>query len=198
MGSEEVNILGALDLSRIQCYNELVAGSGKSVFKSECSKVDKTRFVDSAGDDPELLLSIPFKSTMRIRGLCLSLGGEYGTCPARVRIYANMEGLDFSGLESFEPVQELVIRGPDVQAQEWYPLKVVKLGNVSHLYLHFSGRWSVPEHEQGEGSVRVYYVGLRAEVIAPRVGVVHAMYESRAQASDHKMELGGGTLTKKV
>lgn len=200
IGREELSVLSAIDLPRVVCYNEQSSGSGRLVFKAECSRVDKSQSMSSAGDDPEMLLSIPFTSNLRIRALCVSCGDAPGTCPARVRVYANCEGLDFSGLDTAPLVQEVPLTGPDASAELWHPLKVVKLGNVSHLHLHFSGRLGVPEEEQGEGSTRVFYVGLKAEVVAPKLGVVHAVYESRAQLSDHKNSehTGGGGVNLKL
>jgi hypothetical protein len=83
--------------------------------------------------------------------------------------------------------QELDLPSADEGAEVWHSLRVAKFSTVTSLQLYF-----FTEGGGGGGAppMRVYYVGLKAEVGAPKVGVVHATYESRAQLADHRQAEG--------
>ena len=182
----------AIPMAQVECFNEAVPGSGRLVLKLECSRASKATYCEAPPGDAELLLNIPFSAAVRLKALCVSGGdGEVG-CPASVKLFANSH-LDIAECRDAAATQELRLPTPDAAAEVWHNLRVAKFGAVHRLQLYFRGGG-----EEGEGpAMRVYYVGLKAEVGAPPVGVVHAVYEARAQLADHKQAEGlgaGGSL----
>ena len=194
---EEITLFSAIDFGRVQCFNEAAPGSGVRVFKAACSARDKGAHCESAGGDAELLFTVPFTSSVRLKALCVSAGegGAGGAgCPLRVKVFANAS-VDISDAADAAATQELLLTSPDAGAELWHSLKVARFGTVHQLQLYFSGRLGAPAGAgaSDEGPpIRIYYIGIRAEVGAPRVGVVHATYESRAQLADHKSEAPAG------
>lgn len=60
----------------------------------------------------------------------------------------------------------------------------MNFSSVSHLSLHF------PSNVSGGDETKVYYVGLKGDFTqAQRIGVVHAVYEARPLAKDHKQDI---------
>jgi len=173
-------LLRAIDAGGVSCLNEAVAGSAAGVLKAHCSRADKGRWLDSAGGGGEgggdLLLSIPFSSTVQLRALCVSAAP--GAAPARARLWANAPDLDFAAAEERAPAADVALGGPDEAADVWHALRAAKFNNLSSLQILLVGGG-------GAGATRVFFVGLRADVVGGRRGVVHATYESQAQRADH-------------
>jgi hypothetical protein len=51
---------------------------------------------------PELVVFIPFKGEMRIKAICV-IGGGDGECPARARLYKNVDTVDVNICEEKKP-----------------------------------------------------------------------------------------------
>ena len=192
---EEITLSSSIAFASVEAFNEAQEGSGRLVLKQECSRASKATYCEApAGGDAELLLNIPFTAPVRLRALCVSGGEGAPACarPTRVRLFANT-GLDIvEAAGAAAATQELELPSADAGAECWHALRVAKFGAVTHLQLYFSCSAS-----DGALPMRLYYVGLRAEVGPPRVGVVHAVYEVRAQLADHKQAegaAGGGSL----
>ena len=190
---EEIVLGGAIQMARVECFNESSPHSGRSVLKLECSRASKAAYCETPpGGDAELLLNIPFTASVRLRGLCVSGGEAPGGRPTRVRLFAN-SSLDIGECAAAAGTQELALPSADEGAEVWHSLRVAKFSTVTSLQLYF-----FTDGEGGGGGggggdpppMRVYYVGLKAEVGAPKLGVVHAVYESRAQLADHKQAEG--------
>ncbi|WVN85595.1 uncharacterized protein L203_100744 [Cryptococcus depauperatus CBS 7841] len=113
----------------------------------------------------QLILQIPFVSSVRLRTLVLHLPAPgHPHRPSRVRLYANARHCpDFRDLESVTPIMDIDIsqtpdgirRLPDGRrdVEEW-PLKVQKLSNVFSVTLLFT------EATTSQRST-VYFVGFK-------------------------------------
>lgn len=177
--SHGAEIVRTIDVANLRCLNEAISGSVARVFRSHCTRADKSAYLDSFGDDPELLLSVPFSCTVRLRSIVFSAGAP-PACPARARLFVNQPNLDFDGAATATPAQELVITGADENADGWHALRGAKFNNITSLQIHFTGNL-------GSGgdpaSVRIHFIGLRAEVTGFKGGVVNATYEVVPQAT---------------
>jgi hypothetical protein len=185
---DEIALQASINFAGIECFGEKASGSGRGLLKASCSRQAKAPYCESDGD-AELLLCIPFTADVRLKSLCVSAGTAAGTCPLRVKLFCNSHH-DIGEAAEAAATQELTLTTPDEAAELWHSLKIAKFNNCSKLQLYFSGRLGQPEGAEGP-DIRLYYVGLRAEAFTPRVGVVKAVYESRAQLSDHKAAEGG-------
>ena len=187
---EEVVLGSAIQMSQVECFNEASPDSGRTVLKLECSRASKAAYCETPpGGDAELLLNIPFTASVRLRGLCVSGGEAPGARPTRVRLFAN-SSLDIGECAEMAGTQELDLPGADEGAEVWHSLRVAKFSTVTSLQLYFFTEGGGGGGGGGAPPMRVYYVGLKAEVGAPKVGVVHATYESRAQLADHRQAEG--------
>ena len=71
IGVENANdLLGAIEIEKVRCFNEAVANSGKNVFKDNEDKFDKEKFIVS-DDGGEVLLVVPFIAQVKIRSICV-------------------------------------------------------------------------------------------------------------------------------
>jgi hypothetical protein len=171
--SHGAEIVRTIDVANLRCLNEALSGSVARVFRSHCTRADKAAFLDSFGDDPDLLLSVPFSCTVRLRSIVFSCGAPPG-CPARARLFVNQPNLDFDGAATATPAQELAITGADENADGWHALRGAKFNNITSLQIHFSGNLG---GGGDDASVRIFFVGLRAEVTGFKGGIVNATYE---------------------
>lgn len=182
---EDIPVLRSI--ARVSCLNEAEGGSAPRVFKAHCSSGEKAAYVESAGSDPELLFNIEFSSTVRLTGVCVSAGEAPGTCPQRLRLFANAPALDFGSAADSSPAQELTLPGPDAGGAVWHPVRAAKFNNLTSLQLLFTGRRGVEEEddEDGHPPVRIYFIGLKGVATGWKSSAVETSYEARPQLSDH-------------
>lgn len=184
-------LLRAIDFAGVRCLNEAIPGSCVNVLKAACSRSDHTRWLDSTSNDTDLLLSIPFTSTIQLRAICIS-GNRPPASPARVRLFVNRPDLDFATALDATPVQDFLLRA-DFNGDIWHSVRAARFNNLSSLQLFFSGRLgsddedggAVGGDDGGSSAVRIFYVGLRADISGRRVGAVHTTYETQALRTDH-------------
>lgn len=172
-------VLAAVDLPRVTCLNERIDGSCRKIFKAFSERRNKDTFMQSQDYDNELILHVPFVSSVRLKSFCLS-GGENGKCPSKVRIFTNRPDLDFDSVYDATPTQEIDIGSPDHEADLWYPLQVSKFNNVYSVAIHFSGNL-----EPSADDVEIYFVGLRGDNMGWKRGIVDAVYELRPLSQDN-------------
>uniref|UniRef100_A0A914W3S5 PITH domain-containing protein n=1 Tax=Plectus sambesii TaxID=2011161 RepID=A0A914W3S5_9BILA len=171
-----------IDLEKVACLNELVEGSGKTVFKPWDQRLIKDQYVQSDADE-ELLFNIPFTGQIKLKAVLL-VGGEGNSHPAKMRLFKNRPTMSFDDT-TIEPEQEFELTRDESGTVE-YPLRVAKFANLTHLSIHFPTNF-------GDESTKIYYIGLRGEFQGElRDQVVLAVYEARAIPQDHKGEIPEG------
>ncbi|WVR08239.1 hypothetical protein IAU60_005286 [Kwoniella sp. DSM 27419] len=153
---------------------------GRKVIKSWEAKDDDTLWCESEVDD-ELIIKIPFTSSVSLRSITLKAGPS-GQVPSAMHLFRDNPGLDFSDASSSTPTQSFDV--VDVREGVEYQVKAAKFNGLTSLTLYFPGNNSNGEEE----TTRVYYIGLRGTYTAlpQRPGVI--VYESSARPTDHKVD----------
>ncbi|RLN93157.1 hypothetical protein BBJ28_00008434 [Nothophytophthora sp. Chile5] len=155
-----------IDTSKLRVLNAQDPQAAAHPFKPFHERHDRSRFLASNDDDPELLLFIPF---------------------------TNRDDIDFSSANEL-PAQQTLNLAEDQSANIDYPLqrlppfttlcfccRVRKFQGVSSITLFV-------EDSFGGDETRIYYIGLKGESNKWRHGVVECVYEARPQPADHKVK----------
>ncbi|XP_046545888.1 PITH domain-containing protein 1-like isoform X1 [Haliotis rubra] len=165
-----------IDTERVECLNETLDGSGRTIFKPWDQRLDKDKYVESDVDE-ELIFNIPFTGSVKLKGVIV-IGGQDDSHPSRMRLFKNRPGMTFDDV-SIEAEQEYELH-PDPEGMLEYATKAARFNSVEHLTIHFPGNF-------GNDSTLVYYIGLRGDFTqARRHEVTICTYEARANPSDHK------------
>lgn len=165
-----------IDTEKVQCLNESVDGSGKTVFKPWEDRLDISKFVDSAVDH-ELLFYVPFTAPVKLKGIVI-IGGEDSQHPKDLKIFKNQPLLGFDAVQG--EADQRVELSKDYNGSIEYPLKVAKFNSVTSVLLFFP-------INHGAENTRIYYIGLRGEVSEPQPqGVVVATYEVAPNPAEHE------------
>uniref|UniRef100_A0A182JD90 PITH domain-containing protein n=1 Tax=Anopheles atroparvus TaxID=41427 RepID=A0A182JD90_ANOAO len=168
-----------IDMYNLECLNEEVEGSGKTVFKSYNERLNHDKFVTSDADE-ELLFNIPFTGNIKLKGIIM-IGADDETHPKKMRLFKNRPKMTFDDA-AVAADQEFALEKDTSGAIE-YSTKVVSFANVHHLSIH------IPSNYGGD-TTTVYYIGLKGEFSeAHRHGVTICTYESRPNVTDHKTNL---------
>ncbi|KAG2833082.1 hypothetical protein PC129_g4607 [Phytophthora cactorum] len=149
-------------------------------FKPFHERQDRSRFLASNDDDPEMIMFIPFTEAVSIKSICISGSAGDGTHPKAVKLFTNREDIDFSNANEL-PAQQKLDLAEDDTANIDYPLQVRKFQGVSSLTLFI-------EDSYGGDETKIYYIGLKGENKKWRHGVVECVYEARPQPADHKVK----------
>lgn len=151
---EGVSVWREIDLTHVIAANaaEGSAYPASVVFRPVEARREKEGYIDAVHGDPLLVFRVPFKSAIRLRGICVS-GGPDPPAPVRMKLWPNREELDMADIEEAAGVQEIDCP-TDVDAEIFHPLKTARFTNVFHLTIALYGDAS---------DMRVYYIGLRGD-----------------------------------
>ena len=179
-------LLSYIDTNHVICLNERIRDSCRTIFKPYNERNDKTRFMESDESDSELLFSIPFTASVRIRSICVS-GGENGRTPSKLRLFINNEDADFTSVNDSKPQQEIMLANCDPNGDIWHPLKPAKFHALSSLQIHCIG--NLANNTNDIEDVQIYYIGLKGDYLGPRATAPEVLvYEARPQLADHKVK----------
>ncbi|CAH1183690.1 unnamed protein product [Phaedon cochleariae] len=175
----EYSLYNKIDKEHLECLNETIEGSGKTIFKAWEDRLNFDIFVESDADE-ELLFNIPFTGNVKLKGIKV-IGEDAETHPSKLRLFKNRPSMTFDDVSAAAD-QEFDLAKDKTGAVE-YSTKVVTFSNVYHLTLHF------PSNFGGE-STKIYYIGLKGEFSeGHHHGVTICTYEARALPQDHKNPL---------
>ncbi|RZC37413.1 PITH domain-containing protein CG6153, partial [Asbolus verrucosus] len=175
----EYSLYTKIDKNNLQCLNEAVEGSGKTIFKPWEERLNFETFVESDADE-ELLFNIPFTGNVKLKGIII-IGEDSNTHPSKIRLFKNRPAMTFDDATSVAD-QEFQLHIDNLGTLE-YATKIVTFNSVHHLTLHFPSNF-------GDETTRIYYIGLRGEYSqAHHHGVTICTYEARPNISDHKNPL---------
>ncbi|XP_046441137.1 PITH domain-containing protein 1-like [Daphnia pulex] len=170
------NLYSRIDLHNLECLNESIENSGKSVFRPWDERLDSDRFVESDADE-ELLFNIPFTGNVKLKGLII-MGGDEGTHPSVVRLFKNRPHMTFD--EAASPADQELNLVEDFNGTTEYATKIVKFSSVYHLTLHF------PKNH-GADTTKILFIGLKGDWSeGHRHGVTLCTYEATPSMADHK------------
>ncbi|KAF9822973.1 hypothetical protein SFRURICE_018147 [Spodoptera frugiperda] len=174
----QYNLYEKIDKENLQCLNETIEGSGKTVFKPWDKRLDTTHFVESDADE-ELLFNIPFTGNVKLKGIKIS-AEDSDSHPAKLRLYKNKPNMTFDDV-ALEPDQIFELQKDSQGVLEYSP-KIVTFSSVSHLTMHFPCNF-------GAENTKIHYIGLKGEwTPGHRHGVTICTYEARPNIDDHKLK----------
>ncbi|KAJ7093062.1 DUF1000-domain-containing protein [Mycena epipterygia] len=131
----DVSLLEFLDLSQLNCLNQ----DGEHPFSSIVSTkaVNKSSNYLLSDADEQLLLTVAFNQSVRVRSLVIkSSGGDQA--PKRVKLLVNRPAIGFEDVEDAEEpdvAQILDISAEDVQEGRPIPLRFVRFQTVTSLHI---------------------------------------------------------------
>ncbi|XP_063529929.1 PITH domain-containing protein GA19395 [Cydia strobilella] len=174
----QYNLYEKIDKDNLQCLNEMVEGSGKTVFKPWEMRHDTTHFVESDADE-ELLFNIPFTGNVKLKGIKVASENS-DAHPSKLRLFKNKPNMTFDDV-TMEPDQVFELHRDSEGVLEYAP-KIVTFSSVTHLTMHFPSNF-------GADNTKIYYIGLKGEW-APghKHGVTICTYEARPNLDDHKLK----------
>ncbi|GBP73866.1 PITH domain-containing protein CG6153 [Eumeta japonica] len=173
----EYSLYEKIDKENLECLNELVEGSGKTIFKPWEKRFDRESIVQSDADE-ELLFNIPFTGNVKLKGIKI-IAEDSESHPSILRLYKNRPHMTFDDV-SAEPNQCFDLQRDSEGILEYSP-KIVTFSSVTHLTMHF------PSNFGAENTV-IHYIGLRGEwTTAHRHGVTICTYEATPNLGDHKI-----------
>jgi hypothetical protein len=83
-----------IDIDNIVAHNEQADGSCRRVFKPYSERLTNTPFARSS-NDPELLIHIPFLSSVTLKSFVIC-GGSPQSAPSKVKMWVNRDDIDFT------------------------------------------------------------------------------------------------------
>ena len=166
-----------IDNNGVRALNERVDGSAAKILLPFDQKRQKELVCESEDDDEQMIIHVPFTASVKVTSICIV--GDGATCPRRMHVWANRDDIDFDNCEDVKPSHIFDI-APNPLGEIQYPTDPIKFKNIHSLTL-----WISENH--GGDQTAVSFLGFRGAFIAPRVGVVVATYESRAQLADHRV-----------
>ncbi|KAI0646746.1 DUF1000-domain-containing protein [Trametes meyenii] len=147
MSEAEVSLLEYLDLSQLTCLNESEEHTLKSIVADKKRNSGSAHVLSDA--DEQLLLSIPFNQTVKIRAIVLHTANA-AQGPRTVRLVTNKPAVSFDDVEDAAGVvQELELSGEDVREGRKVPLRFVRFQSVNSLHIF------VVSNQGGEDETRI-------------------------------------------
>ena len=177
-----------IDLDRVECLNEEVQGSGRSVLKLHEERMSPDPSLQSPEQDPELLMYIPFTEAVTLQSFTIrnnSSNAETAS-PRRVKLFVNREDLDFETARELPPCQQLELLPPHhfVEGTIDYPCRPAgRFQNISSISIYFENNYD----ESGESATEVTFIGLKGKGTRMKRVAVETAYEARGMPKDHKV-----------
>lgn len=175
------SLFDCIDYPKVRALNVTRPGDAKLIFKSNKDRTDTADsvFVVSHDGDPEILLYVPFTSSVKVKSFCVG-GGDGGKEPTNCRLFINKDTIDFSNVADTVETDDVDLAADPV-GEIWHPIKPAKYNNVRSLTMHFT------DSGGGEQTL-LHYVGFKGTSSGHKRGIVeNAVYESQAQKKDHKV-----------
>jgi len=147
------DLLPYIDTAGVSALNESEAGACRRIFRPFDQRLQRDAWLQSEDDDPQLLITIPFTSPVKIQSLTV-IGGADGSAPRELRAYINQEALDFDDADRMMAVQTWQLQEGDAEGRIEYPTQFSRFQNVSRLHLLVVDNYGADE-------TTIYYIGLK-------------------------------------
>ncbi|KAF8892675.1 DUF1000-domain-containing protein [Infundibulicybe gibba] len=131
----DVSLLEYLDLSQLNCLNESQDHTLKSIVSQKSRNTSSNHLLSDA--DEQLLLTIPFNQTVRIRSIVIHASVE-AQAPRSVKLFVNRPNLGFEDVEeAVEPevAQALEMSAEDAARGTQIALRYVRFQAVNSLHI---------------------------------------------------------------
>jgi hypothetical protein len=138
--------------------------------------LDPTSFCESNHGDPDLIIHVPFISSVRVKSIAVT-GISDSSTPLNLQLFVNRDDIDFGAADDTPPTQSLML-SLDPASELYYPLRAAYFSSVSSLTLVFRGC-------HGGDFSSLCYIGIRGVASVHRRGVVTAVYEVKPLPQDH-------------
>jgi hypothetical protein len=190
-----------IDIPRVTCLNEVVAGSGHEILKYHQDRLSSTPSLLSPPDDPELLLTIPFTEAVTVQSICIRTATSSHSntaAPRKIRLFTNREDLDFDMMhDNLPPQQTLELLPPDHLEGGTidYPCRPAgRFQNISSLSLFVENNYNSNANDDDDdddddenGGTEITYIGLKGKGTKAKRMIVEAVYEAQGMPEDHKV-----------
>lgn len=152
----------------------------RRVIRPWCEKgreLEPAQRLTSLEDDAEMILTIPFVSSVRLKGITMA-GPPDDSHPARIKLWANRESLGFDDARDGAGDQAIGIN-VDPAGNLTYPLNAGKFASVRSVTIFIS------EAEGGDDvSSVVTFLGFRGISTGFKRDIVDAVYETAPTPGD--------------
>eukprot|EP01103_Thecamoeba_quadrilineata_P012795 TRINITY_DN3390_c0_g1_i1.p1 TRINITY_DN3390_c0_g1~~TRINITY_DN3390_c0_g1_i1.p1 ORF type:complete len:204 (+),score=39.70 TRINITY_DN3390_c0_g1_i1:48-659(+) len=182
---EEYSLFKTIDTNGLVCLNESSNRAVLNVFKPYDNKLDRTKFLESNDDDPQLIIFIPFTGVVKLKGITL-IGGEEGSSPSKLKVWVNREDIDFSLADTVKPIQEWDLV-EDPTGEVTYQTNIVKFQNVSNVTFYIPANF-------GSMITKILYIGLKGEYTAIKREAVKTVYELKPTPEKFSLEKNNFSL----
>jgi len=125
-GAEVEDMNGCITQSEVTCLNEDPSHTHANLFIG-----DELLYLQSDADE-QLLISIPFGQTVKLKGISLVAPDNEGA-PTTVKLFINQPSMDFSDAEDNTPTQVLELTPDDLTVDARTDLNYVKFQYVDHI-----------------------------------------------------------------
>lgn len=178
-----------VDVDRIVCLNEEVAGSGRSIVKMHDERLSAEPSLLSPEDDPELLLTIPFTEAVTMHSITIrnASSSSETASPRKVKLFTNREDLDFDTARELPAQQELTLLPSDHFADGTidYPCRPAgRFQNISSIAIFVVDNYD----DSNESATEITYVGFKGKGTQAKRVAVDCVYESQGMPKDHKVK----------
>lgn len=141
-----ISLLPYITSKGLTCLNESSAHPLSSIVGPSAGPKGRS-FLES-DVDPELLISLPFNETVKLKSIQFFSAVSPAQAPKTVKLFINHLSLDFSDTESLSPAQEIELSEEDVKGGR-VELRFVRFQNLRSLHV------LVKDNQEGEETTRI-------------------------------------------
>ena len=141
-----VSLLPHITSKGLTCLNESSAHPLSSIIGPNAGPKGRS-FLES-DVDAELLISIPFNETVKLKAIQIFSGVSPAQAPKSIKLFINHISVDFSDTESLTPAQEIELTPEDVKGNK-VDLRFVRFQNVRSLHV------LVKDNQEDEETTRI-------------------------------------------
>jgi hypothetical protein len=141
-----ISLLPYISSKGLACLNESSSHPLSSILGSSAGP--KGRSYLESDVDSELLITIPFNESVKLKSISIFSGVSPPQAPKTVKLYINQLSMDFGDAESLDPAQVLELTQDDVKGSR-VELRFVRFQNVRSLHIF------VKDNQEDEETTRI-------------------------------------------
>ncbi|KAK4685886.1 thioredoxin 1, partial [Tremellales sp. Uapishka_1] len=141
-----ISLLPYVTSKGLTCLNEAKDHGLKSIVGNDAGP--KGRSYLESDVDPELLISLPFNETVKIKAISIFSGVSPSQAPKNIKLFINHVSLDFADASSLAPAQEFTLSPEDIKGNR-IDVRFVRFQNVRSLHI------LVQDNQEDEETTRI-------------------------------------------